>query len=406
MPTEELIPHLFRTEYRKIVSALCKRFGFAEIEIAEDIASDTFLTAAQTWALSGIPPNPAAWLYTVAKNKAKNHFERQRIFDASVAPELQKRINESYEVDLSEQNMIDSQLQMMFALSHPSIPPEAQIGLSLRILCGFGIEEIADAFLTNKETINKRLFRAKAKLRDEHIAIELPSQSEMQTRMESVLRTIYLLFNEGYYSVSGNTPLREDLCMEAMRLAMMLIEYPETNKPQANALMSLMCFQASRFSARVNSNGEIVLYEDQDESLWDTDLIARGVYFMHRAAQGNRVSKYHLEACIAYWSTQKTDSIDKWENILQFYNQLLQIKYSPIAALNRTYALSKARSVKEAISEAEKLDLNDNHFYFTLLGELYTGIDTMKAKQYFQTAYSLAKSATDKQTIRKKMDKV
>src|SRR4030095_7197527 len=176
MNQQELIPHLFRTEYRKIVSVLCKRFGFDEIEIAEDIASDTFVTAAQTWGLNGAPKNPAGWLYNVAKNKAKNYLHRDSIFKNKIAVEIKKTsadVDEN-EIDLSPENINDSQLQMMFAICHPSISPEAQIGLSLRILCGFGIEEIADAFLTNKETINKRLFRAKEKLREEKIKIELP----------------------------------------------------------------------------------------------------------------------------------------------------------------------------------------------------------------------------------------
>src|SRR6185295_2528511 len=171
MDNGELIPHLFRTEYRKIVSVLSKRFGFDQIEIAEDVASDTFLTAAQTWGLEGIPENPTAWLYHVARNKAKNHLQRDALFGNKISPEIKSVSSDVHEteIDLSPQNITDSQLQMMFAICDPAISTEAQVGLSLRILCGFGIEEIADAFLTNKETINKRLFRAKEKLREEKI---------------------------------------------------------------------------------------------------------------------------------------------------------------------------------------------------------------------------------------------
>jgi RNA polymerase sigma-70 factor (ECF subfamily) len=405
---QELIPHLFRTEYRKIVSVLCRHFGFDQIETAEDIAGDTFLTASETWSLKGVPPNPTAWLYHVAKNKAKNYLHRHSIFENKIMPDLQSSdpIIDPDEIDLSPQNINDSQLQMMFAVCHPAISPEAQIGLSLRILCGFGIEEIADAFLTTKETINKRLYRAKEKLRQEKIKIELPGPTEIDERLEAVLRTIYLLFNEGYYSISQNQTLRKDLCLEAMRLCYMLVETKETNKPQVNALLSLMCFQASRFEARQTESGELILYADQDTNLWDADLIRRGEYFLSCSASGNKISKYHLEAAIAYWHTQKSDTKEKWENILQLYNQLLQIEYSPIAALNRTYALSKANSKEEAIIEAEKLKLTDHHFYFALLGELYTGLDDEKAKQNFQKALSLAKTQTDKQAIQKKIDKL
>ncbi|HEY2720513.1 MAG TPA: sigma-70 family RNA polymerase sigma factor, partial [Chitinophagaceae bacterium] len=195
MDSEKLIPHLFRTEFRKIAAVLCKVFGIDHIEIAEDIASETFLAAFETWTYRGLPENPTAWLYHVAKNKAKNYLHRNSVFENKIMPDLKKTSQQADldEVDLSTQNITDSQLQMMFALCHPSISTSAQVGLSLRILCGFGIEEIADAFLTNKEAINKRLFRAKETLRNEGIRIELPPSAEIDARLNSVLTTIYLL---------------------------------------------------------------------------------------------------------------------------------------------------------------------------------------------------------------------
>ncbi|AXY73557.1 sigma-70 family RNA polymerase sigma factor [Paraflavitalea soli] len=405
MDNGQLIPHLFRTEYRKIVSVLCRHFGFAHIETAEDLASDTFLTAAQTWGIKGIPQNPVAWLYNVAKNKARNHVQRDALFDKKIAPDLKTGGEGSQEldIDLSPENINDSQLQMMFAICHPSIPVESQIGLSLRILCGFGIEEIADAFLTNKETINKRLFRAREKLREANIPIALPAPAAIDTRLTTVLKTIYLLFNEGYYSLGPTNTLRKELCYEAMRLCTMLVEHPPTNRPAVNALLSLMCFHASRFDARLNAAGELILYDEQDTNLWNTDLISKGGYFLHCAASGPTLSQYHLEAGIAYWNTRKDDSKEKWESILQLYNQLLQIEYSPIAALNRTYALSKANGREAAIVEAEKLQLTNHHFYYLLLGELYTGIDQAKSLQYFQQALLLARTDAERQAIQKKL---
>src|ERR1700761_5080181 len=264
MDNQTLIPHLFRTEYRKIVSVLCKRFGFGQIEIAEDIASETFMTAWQVWGVESMPINPTAWLYNVAKNKAKNYLHRDELFQNKIAVTLINNSTESYEqeIDLSPQNISDSQLQMMFAICRPTIPAEAQIALSLRILCGFGIDEISSAFLTNKETVNKRLFRAKEKLRSEETKIEIPNATEIDERLETVLTTIYLLFNEGYYSAHKNQTLRKELCLEAMRLCTMLIENKSTNTPAVNALLSLMCFHASRFEARVDKNGEHILYEE------------------------------------------------------------------------------------------------------------------------------------------------
>lgn len=406
MQQPEIIPHLFRSEYQKIVSVLCKQFGFDQIETAEDISSETFLTASQIWGLNGLPPNPVAWLYNVAKNKAKNHLQRNKLFEGKIASELKRESSQTFEqeIDLTQQNINDSQLQMMFAICQSSISQEAQIGLSLRILCGFGIEEIADAFLTNKETINKRLFRAKEKLREEKIKIELPPSSQIAERLETVLTTIYLLFSEGYYSECQNITLRKDFCLEAMRLCNMLIENKETNKPAVNALMALMCFHASRFEARIDKNGEIVLYEEQDTSLWNQDLISKGAYFLNCAAEGNDISKYHLEASIAYWSTQKSDSKEKWVNVLQLYNRLLQMRYSPVAALNRTFAYAKLYGKEKGIVEAEKLNFTYNPFYFSLLGELYTDVDNKRAKQNFENALLFAKTDTAKQVIQRKID--
>ncbi|HRI21757.1 MAG TPA: sigma-70 family RNA polymerase sigma factor, partial [Panacibacter sp.] len=384
---------------------LCRLFGIEHIEIAEDIASDTFLAAFETWSYKGLPENPVAWLYAVAKNKAKNYFNHHAVFTQKIVQQIKSSATTIHEIeiDLSDKNITDSQLQMLFALCHPSISTEAQIGLSLRILCGFGIGEIADAFLTNKETINKRLFRAREKLRLEKVSIEFPGEAEINKRLETVVTTLYLLFSEGYYSESRDTVLRKDLCLEAMRLTYLLIENEQTNQPFVNALLSLMCFHASRFDARKNETGELVLYHDQDETLWNSELITKGIYFFKQASQGNTISKYHLEAGIAYWHTIKTDTQEKWSTILQLYNQLLQIEYSPVAALNRTYALAKANGKTQAIAEAEKLNLTGNHFYFMLLGELYKGIDNGKAKASFQKAFLLAKTKTDKQVIQKQI---
>ncbi len=408
MEKQELIPHLFRTEYRKIVSVLCRRFGFAYVETAEDIASDTFAAAMQTWPINGIPDNPAAWLYNVAKNKARNYLHRESIFGEKVAPAVKKVGIEcaEFDIDLSPQSINDSQLLMMFAICHPSISPESQVGLSLRILCGFGIDEIAEAFLTNKETINKRLFRAKQRLREENIKIDVPGSTEIEKRLDAVLTTIYLLFSEGYYSINPNYAIRRELCLEAMRLCYMLIENKSTDQPRVKALLALMCFHASRFDARLSEEGDIILYDEQDCALWNAELISRGVYFLNRGSTGPTLSKYHLEAAIAYWSTQQADTKEKWENILQLYDQLLQIEYSPVAVLNRTFALSKANGKKDAIMAAEMLNLRDNRFFFALLGELYTGADSNKAAENFQTAMSMAKNAAERHAIQKKLNKL
>jgi predicted RNA polymerase sigma factor len=376
MPVESL-KELFQQEFAKMVAVISNLFGLEHMETAEDIVSDTFLTAAEEWETKGIPPNPTAWLYTVAKRKTIHLFRRRIIFEHKVIPAIRVPAGHEYdpatlEIDFSPQHIRDSQLQMLFAICTPAIVSEAQIGLALRILCGFGIDEIAEAFLTNKETINKRLFRAKEKLRAAAIKLELPPTDEIPTRLDNVLHIIYLLFSEGYYSQTRNRVLQKELCWEAIRLGVLLTEYEGTNQPKTNALLALMCFHSSRFNARQPGEGrgaaedDVILYDQQDERLWDTDLIRRGIHYLALSAVGDQLSSYHLEARIASWYCIKEDTPEKWEEILQLYNQLLMINYSPGVALNRTFALYKANGREEALIELEKLKLEGNHFYNVL----------------------------------------
>ncbi len=403
---QESLKDLFQQEFSKMVAVISKLFGLQNISLAEDIVMETFLLASETWGMKGIPANPAAWLYTVAKNKTLYHFRRNKIFESKVKPaitSMQEDTNE-IEVSFSQQNIKDSQLQMLFAICTPAIASEAQIGLALRILCGFGIEEIAEAFLSNKKTINKRLFRAKEKLRTEKVKMEFPPEDEISNRLDNVLHIIYLLFSEGYYSQTQNEILRKDFCIEAMRLGIMLTEYERTNQPKTNALLALMCFHASRFNARETDEDALILYEEQNEELWDKALIKQGIYFLDLSARGNEISSYHLEARIAYWHCIKEDTKEKWESILKLYDQLLLVNYSPGVALNRAFALYKVKGCQEALIETEKLQLDDNHFYFILLGELYKSTNVEKARSNFQKAYFLAKTQTERQDIQRKID--
>jgi len=414
MQDQDLIPHLFRTEHRKMISVLCKRFGMENIQVAEDIVSDTFLLAAESWGLKGMPNNPTAWLYAISKNKAKDVFKHLAVFTNKIAPKLHQDAaeNQPLEIDWSLKNIHDSQLTMMFAICHSSISTEAQIGLSLNLLCGFGVDEIADAFLSNRETIYKRLSRAKEKLKAEKVKIELPSGSEINQRLDRVMTTLYLLFSEGYYSTSQNQTLRKELCIEAMRLTLMLIDDPRTDLPAANALLSLMCFHSSRFDARINALGDLILYEEQDEKLWNNELIGKGQYYLNRSSRGSEISKYHLEAAIAYWHTHKKDTMEKWENILQLYDQLLYLEYSPLIALNRFYVRSKVYTLQspassqdwtQLIHEAESLDLKENHHYHALMGKLYSGLNISRAIHHYKLAIHLAKTSADKSTLAHKI---
>ena len=401
----ELLPHLFRQEYAKMTAVLCRHFGLIQIENAEDIASETFLKASENWAINGIPDNPTAWLYTVAKNKTKDYFKHVSVFEKQIKEAIQPDKTETQQdLKYDNQNIADSQLAMIFAVCNPTNSIESQICLALQILCGFSVEEIANAFLTNTETIKKRLQRARTNLRNDNFQIKSLNKIEIQSRLDSVLKALYLLFNEGYFSKTNNQLIRIELCSEAVRLALVLTENPLTNTSQSNALLALMCFQSSRLEARTNDKGEAILFDEQDKNLWDKSLIEKGNYYLVNASNGNEISKYHLEAGIAYWHT--TPNENKWQHILLLYNQLIQTEYSPITALNRTFAFAKVHSCEKAIVEAENLNLIEISYYHGLLGYLYTDTDNEKAINHYEQAIKLTKSKTGKEVLTNKIKRL
>lgn len=402
----DLLPHLFRQEYTKMTAVLCRHFGLMQIEIAEDIASDTFLKASEYWALNGIPENPTAWLYTVARNRTKDYFRHLAVRENQTGNVTKSFASEpDYDFDFSDPVIADSQLAMIFAISSPDNSSEAQICLALQILCGFSVEEIANAFLTKREIIKKRLNRARTKLRNNNFRIDALSESDIPLRLDTVLRTLYLLFNEGYFSRTNNQLIRKELCSEAIRLTLLLTDHHLTNTAGVNALLALMCFQSSRLDARTGLYGETILFDEQDKSLWDKTLIERGNYYLVNACSGTELSKYHLEAGIAYWHT--TGHSKKWEHILDLYNQLLLIEYSPVAVLNKAFAFSKVYGCKEAIKETEKLHISENNYYHQLLGYLHAGINDIKtAIQHYTIALELTRSKTSKLPIKREIDRL
>src|SRR5690554_3876899 len=386
-----------------MTAVLCRHFGLNEIEIAEDIASDTFLKASEHWAINGLPENPTAWLYSVAKNKANDYFRRNAVFETNVKSHFKLGQSEQAEiVEFDEQIISDSQLAMIFAVCNPINTSESQICLALQILCGFSIEEIAGAFLAKPDAIKKRLQRARANLRNDSFQLSPLSETGIASRLGVVLKTLYLLFNEGYFSKTNNNLIRKDLCSEATRLTLLLTENPATDTPETNALLALMCFQSSRLDARTNNQGEYILFDDQDRSLWDKSLIDRGTYYLVKATEVEETSKYHLEAAIAYWHTTSEEE-SKWKHVLQLYNQLILVEYSPVTALNRTFALAKVQGCEKAIAEAEELHLESSNYYHELLGFLYSKIDIDKAILHFTQAIRLTESKTERQILMKEI---
>lgn len=403
---KELLPHLFRQEYAKMTAVLCRHFGLAHIEIAEDIASDTFLKASEHWVINGVPDNPTAWLYAVAGNKITDYFKHKSVFENKIKNAvIPNGIEIEKVLEFNNQIIADSQLAMIFAVCNPTNSIEAQISLALQILCGFSVEEIANAFLTNRETIKKRLYRARTNLRNDNFQINDLTETEIKTRLDTVLKTLYLLFNEGYFSKTNNQLIRKELCSEAVRLTLALTENQLTNTPKVNALLALMCFQSSRLDARTGVNGEAILFDKQDKSLWDKSLIDRGNYYLINACNGEEISKYHLEAGIAYWHTTTTDN-NKWEHILKLYNRLVIIEYSPVTALNRAFAFSKVYGNEKAIKEVEKLNLPESNYYHELLGYLYSNIDINTSIQHYTKAIDLTKSKIEQETLKQEIDRL
>lgn len=405
MAAPEIIPHLFRTEYQKLTAVLCSNLGLNRLDLAEDIASDTFLLAAETWSFKGLPANPVAWLYHVARNKAIDQLRREQLFARKVAPQVTTQTSQTEEplFDFSDDCILDSQLKMMFAVCHPVIPAESQVALALRVLCGFGIDEIATAFLTSKETINKRLFRAREKMREQQISMDIPIAAVLHERLESVLTCLYLLFNEGYYSQTGNQVIRKDLCLEAIRLTFLLTQYKPANLPRVNALLALFCFQSSRLDARISPEGSTIPYEQQDSTLWNQQLIRKGNYYLTQAATGDRASRYHYEAAIAYWHTQPGQSTDKWQHILRLYNDLMLLTDSPVAALNRVYAVFQVWGADKAIEEALRLQLEGQQIYHALLGTLYEHVDRKLAIQHLTIAIDLTRNQPDNAVLQERL---
>lgn len=370
MEADQLIPHLFRTEFSKICAVLNTYFHFRDVQLAEDMASAAFQAALETWPYKGVPDNPVAWLYQVARNRAINYLKQARRNGHAGLEEL----STAEAPDLTEPNIQDSLLTTLFTICDPVLPSETQIGLALRILCGFGIDEIASAFMVSKEVINKRLYRGREKLRTSGLTNQKGDLKD-DRRLDNVLLVLYLLFNEGYHSETHSSEVRSSLCHEAIRLTSLLLNDQATAQPRVHALFALMNFQASRLDARSDPNGHEVLYEEQDEQLWDQEMITTGAYHLHKAAKGDLVTAYHLEAMIAYWHTQRADTPDKWLHILRTYDQLLQIQYSPVAALNRMLAYGKVHGAAAAIEEAGKLGQGQNPYYHVLMGKLFEQTD-------------------------------
>ncbi len=413
---DKLTDHLFRHESGKMVSVLTKIFGIQNLETAEDVVQQTFIDAIGVWKLKGIPDNPAAWLFRVAKNKAIDIVRRNKhSVQYDFNDNERKLLTSEYTLATTMENLWsasvikDDQLRMMFTCCHPGISPESQVTLILKTLCGFSTSEIAKAFLTSEDTVSKRLYRTKEFFRENKTQFIIPTVDDIKTRTDTVLNSIYLLFNEGYSSTEKKELIRKDLIDEAMLLCRLLTENRHTQLPEVFALMALMCFHAARSESRLTAGGEIILLPLQDRRKWDQQMIDLGNDYMNHAAFGNTISTYHLEAAIAYEHCI-AESFDQtnWSQILDWYECLCSISSSPISALNKMVAVMQVHGPAKALESIEmipdKKKLEPFYLYHALLGEIYSRLGNhILAKKYFENAIRLTKSEAEKKVLKEKI---
>ena len=367
-------------------------FGLEKLDLIEDAIQDAMIKALKLWAFQGIPNNPRAWLIEVAKNKIFDQLRRSNKFEVSgedfenAAKYLQTLENTDSVLFANE--VSEDVLQMMFACCHTAISPDSQVALTLKTVSGFSIGEIASAYLSKEDTIAKMLTRAKQKLKQHKIKLEMPSPDKLNSRLESVLKILYLMFNEGYNSAKGAKLIRNDLCFEAIRLAKLLVNHSLTNLPKVHALLALFYFQGARLNARFDESGDILLLSEQNRDLWSKQMIVEGLQHFRLSAKGDELSEYHLEAEIAsIHAIAKDFASTDWKRILSCYEYLSQKTWSPIVILNKTIALAKVKGAEIGLKELENLqensNLDDYLLFFITLGDLQAETGRKKSSYCF-----------------------
>lgn len=410
--TTQLVEHLFRRQSARLIAALTAMVGLAQIDLVEDVVQETLLRALRSWPHGGIPKNPEAWLHRTARNlmidqmrSAKLHATREADITRHIESESMPTLPEpTYQHELD-----DNQLRMIFACCHPSLPDDAQTAIALKELCGFSVGEIARAFLAEESTIAQRIVRGKKQFRSGAIPFEIPEPSEMVTRMDAALRVIYLIFNEGYTRHSGDDLISRELAEEAIRLAEQLASKPITETSKLHALLSLIYFQFARFSARQTARGELIILEDQDRVLWDSHFIARGFHHLERAATGNSLSRYHLEAGIASLHAM-ANSFDQtnWRQMVEWYDQLLEIDRSPIIFLNHIVALGFWKGFEVGLSVLDSSpfarSLQNYPYFHAVRAEFLIRLERpADAVAPLQTAISLTQNSAERAFLSRKL---
>jgi RNA polymerase sigma factor (sigma-70 family) len=395
----QLVEHFFRHETGRLHGALLRLLGVHNLALAEDVAQEAMLRALRTWSMGGVPPNPSAWITQVAMNLAKDHLRRQRM-TAEKEPAIITHHEQTMPTPAiaweTAHEIRDDALRLMFVCCHPSVAPDAQVILALKMICGFSTPEIARAFLSSDAAIEKQLTRTKQRIHDAGIAFEIPEGEDLTPRLNGVLAALYLLFNEGYKASSGDRLLREELSNEAMRLMSVLLAHPAGRTPRAHALLALMLLTAARFPSRLDEQGALLRLHDQDRSKWDRSLIEQGLLHLVAAAEGDDLSEYHLQAGIAAIHCTATDyASTDWARILRHYDELYRLKPSPVVALNRAVVVAHLHGPKEGLAAldaiADRDRLESHYLLHAVAGELHWRLkDERAAAASFRRALELA----------------
>jgi len=396
---------IYRAESRRVFATLVRLLG--DFDLAEEALHDAFRAALEQWPLDGVPANPRAWLVSAGRFKAIDGIRRRSRFDSmeDVAEQVEAVIDETVASD--SEAIEDDRLRLIFTCCHPSLAAEAQVALTLREVCGLTTEEIAQAFLSAAPTLAQRIVRAKAKIRDAKIPYQVPEPDELAARLDSVLRVVYLVFNEGYSASSGQSLTRVDLSAEAIRLGRLLVEMlPE---PEAIGLLALMLLQESRRAARASPTGELILLNDQDRSLWNRDQIAEGSALVTRSLASRRTGPYALQAAIAavHADAGRADATD-WDEIAGLYDALLDLEPSPVVELNRAVAIAMRDGPAAGLSLVEAIlargDLKDYHLAHAARADLCRRLGkTTQARAAYKRAIALARQEPERRFLERRL---